>query len=88
VSITRGNSGNGALPTRGSEQAENQREVGRVTNARVSRPLFGNDRFARACGVAARQTQSRDENKSRLTSLPARQLYLSQLATITAQCGR
>jgi len=45
VSITRGNSGNGAPPTRGSEQAENQRDVGRVTNARTSLPLSGNDRL-------------------------------------------
>jgi len=45
VSITRGNSENGALPTRGSEQAENQRDVGQITDARASRPLFGNDRL-------------------------------------------
>jgi len=31
--------------------------------------------FARACCAAAWQTQSLDENESRLTSLPARQLY-------------
>jgi hypothetical protein len=45
VSITRGNSGNGALPTRGSEQAENRRDVGQVIGARASRPLSANDRL-------------------------------------------
>ena len=43
VSITRANSGNGALPTRGSEQAENKRDVGQITDARTRRPPFGND---------------------------------------------
>ena len=45
VSITRGNNGNGALPTPGSEQDEKKRHVGQVTNARTSRPLSGNDRL-------------------------------------------
>jgi hypothetical protein len=45
VSITRGNSGNGALPTRGSEQDGKKRRVGQVTDARTSRPLSGNDRL-------------------------------------------
>jgi hypothetical protein len=44
VSITRGNSGNGALPTRVLEQAENKREVGQVTGPRASPPLSRNDR--------------------------------------------
>jgi hypothetical protein len=43
ASITRANSGNGALPTRGSEQAENKRDVGQITEARTRRPPFGND---------------------------------------------
>jgi hypothetical protein len=44
VSITRGNSGNGALPTRVLEQAENKGQVGQVTGPRASRPLSRNDR--------------------------------------------
>jgi hypothetical protein len=47
VSITRGNSGNGELPTRGSEQAENKRDVGQITDARTRRPPFGNDHLPR-----------------------------------------
>jgi hypothetical protein len=43
VSITRGNSGNGALPTLGSEQDEKKRHVEQVTDARTRRPLSGND---------------------------------------------
>ena len=43
VSITRGNSGNGALPTRGSEQGkENARQF---ADAPTSRPPSGNDRL-------------------------------------------
>jgi hypothetical protein len=45
VSITRGNSGNGALPTRGSEEAGNDYHVRQVTDARTSRPPSGNDRL-------------------------------------------
>jgi hypothetical protein len=45
VSITRGNSGNGALPTRGSEEAGNDYHVRQVTDARASRPQSGNDRL-------------------------------------------
>ena len=45
VNITRGNSGNGALPTRGSEQAGNDYHVRQITDARTSRPAFGNDRL-------------------------------------------
>jgi len=44
VSITRANSGNGAPPTRGSEEAGND-YVRQVTDARTSRPLSGNDRL-------------------------------------------
>jgi hypothetical protein len=77
VSITRGNSGNGALPTRGSEQAENKRGVGQITDARTRRPPFGNDHLHTPAVLAVWQTQSRDDNESRVTSLPARQLYRS-----------
>ncbi len=45
VSITRANSGNGALPTRGPEEAGNDYHVRQVTDARTSRPLSGNDRL-------------------------------------------
>jgi hypothetical protein len=45
VSITRGNSGNGALPTPGSAQAENKNNAGQITDAHASRPLFENDRL-------------------------------------------
>jgi hypothetical protein len=77
VSITRGNSGNGALPTPGSEQAENRRDVGQVIGARASRPLSGNDRLHTPGMWAVWQTQSRDDNESQVTSLPTRQLYRS-----------
>jgi hypothetical protein len=43
VSITRGNSGNGALPTRGLEQGKEN--AGQFADARTSRPLSGNDRL-------------------------------------------
>ena len=76
VSITRGNSGNGELRTRGSEQAENKRDVRQVTDART-RPPFGNDHLLTPVMWAVWQTQSRDDNESRVTSLPARQLYRS-----------
>jgi len=74
VSITRGNSGNGAPPTRGSERAENKRDVGQVIGARASRPLSANDRLHTAWCVGGLQSQSPDDNESRVTSLPARQL--------------
>ena len=45
VSITRGNSGNGALRTRGSEQGENKENAGQIADARTSRRLPGNDRL-------------------------------------------
>jgi hypothetical protein len=45
VSITRANSGNGAQPTRGSEEAGNDYHVRQVTDARTSPPLCGNDRL-------------------------------------------
>jgi len=45
VSITPGNSGNGALRTRGSEQGENKDNAGQITDARTSRPLSENDRL-------------------------------------------
>ena len=64
VSITRGNSGNGALRTRGSEQAENKRDVGQITDARTSRPLSGNDRLHTPGLWAVWQTQSCDDNES------------------------
>jgi hypothetical protein len=48
VSITHGNSGNGALPTRGSEEAGNDYHLRQVTDARTSRPPSGNDPFAHA----------------------------------------
>ena len=79
VSITRGNSGNGELPTRGSEKAENKRDVGQITDARTRRPPFGNDHLHTPAKWAVWQTQSRDDNESRVTSLPARQLYRSPL---------
>jgi hypothetical protein len=44
ASITRGNSGNGVLPTRASEHAESNGDAGQVTDARASRPLYGNNR--------------------------------------------
>ena len=53
VSITRGNSGNGALPTRGSEQAGNKRDVGQITDARTRRPPSGTDRFAHTWCVSS-----------------------------------
>jgi hypothetical protein len=77
VSITRGNSGNGALRTRGSEQGENKENPGQITDARTSPPLSGNDRLHTPGLWAVWQTQPRDENESRVTSLPARQLYRS-----------
>ena len=77
VSITRGNSGNGALPTRGSEQAENKRDVGQITDARTRRPPFGNDHLHTPAVLAVWQTQFCDDNESRVTSLPARPLYRS-----------
>ena len=43
VSITRGNSVNGALPTRGSEQGKEN--AGQIADARTSRLLSGNDRL-------------------------------------------
>jgi len=43
VSITRGNSGNGALPTPDQKQNGKKRRVGQLTDARTSRPLCGND---------------------------------------------
>ena len=45
VSITRGNSGNGALRTRGSEQGENKENAGQIGDARTSRRLSGNNRL-------------------------------------------
>jgi hypothetical protein len=82
VSITRGNSGNGALPIPESEQGENKNNAGQITDARPSPPLFGNDRLHTSDMWAFWQTQFRDDNESRLTSLPARQLYrLSSVAT-------
>jgi hypothetical protein len=57
VSITRGNSGNGALPTRGSEQAENRRDVGQIIDARTKRPPFGNDHLRTPGMWAVWQTQ-------------------------------
>jgi hypothetical protein len=69
VSITRGNSGNGALPTRGSEQDEKKRHVGRVTDARASPPLSGNDGLQTPATRAAGQTQCRGDREGRLTSL-------------------
>ena len=77
VSITLGNSGNGELPTRESEQAENKRDVRQVTDARTRPPPFGNDHLHTPAMWAVGQTQSRDDNESRVTSLPARQLYRS-----------
>jgi hypothetical protein len=77
VSITRGNSGNGALPTRGSEQAENKHDAGQITDAHTRRPPFGNDHLHTPAMWAVWQTQSLDDNESRVTSLPARQLYRS-----------
>jgi hypothetical protein len=56
VSITPGNSGNGALPTRASEHAENNGDAGQVTDARASRPLYGHDRLHTASYVGALQT--------------------------------
>jgi hypothetical protein len=51
VSITRANSGNGALPTPGSEQGENKNNTGQITDARTSRPLFENDHLhTTVCG--------------------------------------
>jgi hypothetical protein len=64
VSITRGNSGNGALPTRGSEEAGNDYHVVQVTDARASQPLSGNDRLHMPGIWAAWQTQFRDDDKS------------------------
>lgn len=87
VSITRGNSGNGALPTRGSEQAENRRDVGQVIGARASRPLSANDRLHTPRIRAIRQTQSHDDER-RVTSLPPGSFTDSQLAAITAKYGR
>ena len=82
VSITRGNSGNGALPIPESEQGENKNNAGQITDARASRLLFGNDRLHTSDMWTFWQTQSRDDNESRVTSLPARQLYrLSSVAT-------
>ena len=75
VSITRGNSGNGALPIRRSQEGENKENAGQITDARISRPSSGNDRLHTPGMWAVSQTQSRDDNKSRVTSLPARQLY-------------
>jgi len=43
VSITRGNSGNGAPPTRALEQGKEN--AGQIADARTSRPLSGNDRL-------------------------------------------
>ena len=88
VSITRENSGNGALPTRGSEQGENKENAGQITDARPSRPLSGNDRLHTPGMWAVWQTQSRDDNESRVTSLPARRFTDSQLAAITAKYGQ
>ena len=45
VSITRGNSGNGALPTPDQKQNGKKRRVGQLTDARTSRPLSGTDRL-------------------------------------------
>ena len=78
VSITRGNSGNGALRTRGSEQGENKENAGQITDARISRPLSGNDRLHTPGMWAVWQTQSRDDNESRVTSLPAGSLPIFQ----------
>jgi hypothetical protein len=75
VSITRGNSGNGALPTRGSEEDGNDYHVRQVTDARASRPLSANDRLHTAWYVGGLQSHSRNDHESRVTSLPARQLY-------------
>ena len=69
VSITRGNSGNGALPTRGSEQAENERDVEQITDVRTRRLPFGNDHLHTPAMWAVWQTESRDDNESRVTSL-------------------
>jgi len=77
VSITRGNSGNGVPPTRGSEQAENERDVEQITDARTRRLPFGNDHLHTPAMWAVWQTHSRDDHESRVTSLPARQLYRS-----------
>ena len=86
VSITRGNSGNGALPTPGSEQGENKNNPEQITDARTSRPLWGNDRLHMPDTWAVWQTHSRDDNESRVTSLPARQLYRSSgLGTVQRQ---
>jgi hypothetical protein len=57
VSITRGNSGNGALPIRESEQAENKRDVGQIIDAGTRRPPFGNDRLHTPGMWAVWQTQ-------------------------------
>jgi hypothetical protein len=59
VSITRGNSGNGALPTRGSEEAGNDYHVRQVSDARTSQPPSGNDRLHTPRILAVWQTQSR-----------------------------
>jgi hypothetical protein len=75
VSITRGNSGNGALPTRGSEEAGNRRDVRQVIGARASQPLSANDRFHTAWYVGGLQSHSRNDHESRVTSLTAWQLY-------------
>jgi hypothetical protein len=43
ASITRGNSGNGALPTRDSEQSEDKDNTGQITDVRASWRLSRND---------------------------------------------
>jgi len=44
VSITRANSGNGALPTRDPEQGEDKENTGQMSEAQASRRLSRNDR--------------------------------------------
>jgi hypothetical protein len=45
ANITRGNSENGALPTRESEQGENKSNTGQITDLRASRRLSRDDRL-------------------------------------------